>query len=73
MTAPPDKRPPNEIEAEPFRDYKPTPAKGEPFMAPGGWLVVFSFLAVAAYWHFGAMVVKPFTDPAVDWVASLFR
>lgn len=59
------------IEARPFRDYRPTPKKGEPILLPGGWMVLVAFAAnvalslwVSAYLHPPVRAwVKSFTGP----------
>ncbi len=64
----PDRRRPDEIEARPFKDYRPTPQKGEPCMAPGGWWLLAATVAGVIYWQLGATYIKPIVR---QWVETL--
>lgn len=63
------RKPPRQIDAEPWKDYVPKPDKGsrEPFMAPGGWLALAGLLLTVAAYYFGAQWLHGFIDPLVDW------
>ena len=71
----PSRKPPDEIEAVPFKDYVPKPDKGvrEPILAPGGWLILIGFAAFSAYGYFGSRLLRPLTEPVGDWVTRLFQ
>lgn len=72
-------KPPNEIEARPFRDYVAKPDKGamEPIMAPGGWLVLFGLVvsvgAGVIYSRLGRATLAPIVEPSVDWLMSFVQ
>lgn len=61
-------KPPDEIEARPWRDYVPKPVEGsrEPVMAPGGWWALLLAIIVIAAYHFTATWFHGIIDPWVD-------
>lgn len=67
-----DSDPSKQIDLE-RREYRAEPRKGEPIMAPGGWLVLVGVAGVALYYYVGARVLGPLIEPAVQWVMSFFR
>jgi hypothetical protein len=69
----PAKKLPEQIEAEPWKDYVPKPDKGsrEPFMAPGGLLALIGLVASFAIYYFAGQYLGPIVRSAVHSLTGL--
>lgn len=60
-----------EIEAEPLRDFRGPGRKGEPFIAPGGWLALIGLITTVFFYYYAGKLVRDVIGPWLDRMIGL--